>query len=223
LKKDEKLKKFNMELEQILTYLGYLASIIIVISMTMTSLTRIRIINSIGAALFSAYGFICASVIDASAMPVGILNSFILIVNMIQLYRLKHKQANFNLVQTSVKGEFIESFIKLYYKQIKKFQPEFNFELSNYDIALLTLRNMNIAGVIIGKKSEDKTLEINLDFVLPQYRDMKVGMFVFVSNKQYFKEKGCARIVTKKGNQQHENYLKKVGFLKCDDYYDIKL
>jgi len=204
-------------LQQLLTYSGYLASIIVVISMALTSLTRIRIVNTIGAALFSIYGF------AIGAMPVGVLNSFIIIVNLFQLYRLKNKQTEFNLIQTPVKGDFIENFIKLYHKQIKKFQPEFNFELSNYDIAFLTLSSLNIAGVIIGKKSENHTLEINLDFVLPQYRDMKVGTFVFVISKQYFKDKGCNRIITKKGNQQHENYLKQVGFLKSDDFYVIEL
>ena len=55
-------------------WVGYAASIMIAISLIMTDMVKLRIINSI-------YGFV------VKAYPVGIINTFIFIVNMYYLYK----------------------------------------------------------------------------------------------------------------------------------------
>ena len=55
---------------------GYVASLIIAISMTMNSIVKFRWINLIGAITFSTYGFVLG------AYPVGILNAFIVSVDL---------------------------------------------------------------------------------------------------------------------------------------------
>ena len=203
---------------QLFEYIGYFASVMVAISLMMTSFTRLRIINTIGAVLFAVYGFLIHS------YPVAILNCFMVVLNLFQLYRLHYKTEKFSIIQTPVGGEYIANFVKVYQKQIKRFKPDFNFDLSNYDVALLTLRDMNIAGVIIGKETDEKTLNIGLDFVIPEYRDMKIGTYVFIYNKQYFKNKGYNHLITTGENKQHENYLKKVGFLNVGtNLYEIKM
>ena len=63
-------------------YVGYLASIIIAISLMMTSIIRLRIINSIGCFLFVVYG------IYVGVYPVAIANGVIIIINIYNLYKL---------------------------------------------------------------------------------------------------------------------------------------
>ena len=62
-------------------WVGYAASIMIAISLIMTDMVKLRIINSIGCVLFAIYGFV------VKAYPVGIINIFIFIVNMYYLYK----------------------------------------------------------------------------------------------------------------------------------------
>lgn len=64
-------------------WVGYLASIFIVISLTMTSIIRLRIINSIGCLLFVIYG------LTVKAYPVAISNAIIVLINLYNLYNLK--------------------------------------------------------------------------------------------------------------------------------------
>ncbi|AUN14560.1 hypothetical protein JGS6364_04061 [[Clostridium] sordellii] len=64
-------------------YVGYLASIIIAISLMMTSIIRLRIINSIGCFLFIIYG------VKVYAYPVAIANAVIILINIYNLYKLK--------------------------------------------------------------------------------------------------------------------------------------
>lgn len=64
-------------------WIGYAASIFIVISLTMTSIIKLRIINSIGCALFVVYGFM------VGAYPVALSNFIIIIINIYNLYNLR--------------------------------------------------------------------------------------------------------------------------------------
>ena len=62
-------------------WVGYAASIMIAISLIMTDIVKLRIINSIGCILFTIYGFM------VKAYPVGIINAFIFFVNIYYLYK----------------------------------------------------------------------------------------------------------------------------------------
>ena len=59
--------------------LGYMASLFVAVSLMMRSLVKLRVINLIGAVLFTAYGL----VIDA--YPVAAVNGFIVLVNIYYL------------------------------------------------------------------------------------------------------------------------------------------
>lgn len=63
-------------------WIGYCASILIAISLTMISIVPLRIINSIGCFLFVVYG------IYVGVYPVAIANGVIIIINIYNLYKL---------------------------------------------------------------------------------------------------------------------------------------
>lgn len=75
------LKKNNMFLNISITeWVGYLASLALIISFMMKNLNTLRIINSIGAVLFVVYGFMLAI-----SWPIIITNTFILLANIYYL------------------------------------------------------------------------------------------------------------------------------------------
>ena len=65
----------------VIEWVGYVASIMIAISLIMSDIVKLRVINSIGCILFAIYGF------TVKAYPVGIINSFIFFVNSYYLYK----------------------------------------------------------------------------------------------------------------------------------------
>ena len=69
-------------------YIGYAASACIVISLVMTSIIKLRIINSIGCLLFVIYGSY------TGAYPVVISNAIIILINIYYLYKLTIKSKN---------------------------------------------------------------------------------------------------------------------------------
>lgn len=66
---------------------GYLASLVLMISFLMKNINTLRIINSTGCLLFVIYGFLLAT-----SWPIIISNSFILGVNI--YYLTKHFRTN---------------------------------------------------------------------------------------------------------------------------------
>ncbi|WP_299688554.1 YgjV family protein [uncultured Vibrio sp.] len=75
--------EFNM-----VEILGYAASVMVALSLTMKDIVRLRVLNFIGCALFTVYGVI----IDA--WPVAVTNGFIACVNIYFLAKMqKEKKA----------------------------------------------------------------------------------------------------------------------------------
>ena len=68
-------------------WVGYLASLVLMISFLMKNINTLRIINSIGAILFVVYGIMLVT-----SWPIIITNTFILGVN--TYYLAKHFRSN---------------------------------------------------------------------------------------------------------------------------------
>lgn len=72
-----------MEIPEITEYIGYLASIVIMISFLMKNIITLRTINLIGGILFIVYGILLSM-----SIPIIITNTFVVGVNV--YYLIKH-------------------------------------------------------------------------------------------------------------------------------------
>lgn len=70
----------------LIEWIGYAASVLIVISLIMTSVVKLRIVNTAGCTLFVFYGFV------VGAYPVAISNLLIVLINLYHLYKLKNNE-----------------------------------------------------------------------------------------------------------------------------------
>ncbi|GEM75784.1 YgjV family protein [Vibrio sagamiensis] len=70
--------------------LGYAASIMVAISLTMKDIIKLRILNFIGCALFTAYGLMIDS------WPVVLTNGFIACVNVYFLAKMRREAQSSN-------------------------------------------------------------------------------------------------------------------------------
>ncbi len=191
-----------------LEWIGYLASIVIAASMLMNSIQKLRWVNMTGACLFSVYGF----AIDA--LPVGILNGFIVVINIYYLIKMYAGTDHFRLLEVRNDNKYLEAFLEFHQKEIKKFFPNFSFQPGMNKLNILILKNMSVAGVILAHEIDAKTLMIGLDFVIPEYRDQKPGKFVYNQNLYYFSKLGYEKLCTESQSKSHDLYMQKMGFIK---------
>ncbi|MDG5765858.1 hypothetical protein QA596_00175 [Balneolales bacterium ANBcel1] len=203
-----------METHVIYEIIGYTASVLIAVSLMMSAIIRLRIINLIGAATFCLYGILIG------ATPVAAMNGFIVLINIYYLSRMLGDKEYFQLLKVGSNGEYIKAFIRFYREEIRKFQPEFQDDLQEQDRCIFVLRNMVPAGLLVTRPGEAGLHTVVLDFVIPNYRDFKIGTFLFEDNRGYLKEQGIDRLVAHGSTPEHRNYLEKAGFVASSDGQD---
>ena len=196
-------------------WIGYISSIVILISLTMSSIIRLRWINLLGALLFSIYGIL----IDA--MPVAVVNFGIVLIDIYYLWKLYSQKESFVVVKADIGSALFKYFIDENIDEIKK---QIDIEkIDQSDMSIYLLRNNALAGIIAGNMVDDHTLNIKLDFVVPEYRDFKIGQFLFVKNTKLFRDRGIKRLIAHARDTDHQIYLQKVGFEQLgESLYDYE-
>ena len=199
-----------------LQLLGYAASLLIAASLMMRSIVRLRVVNLIGAATFSVYGFLIG------AYPVGILNLLTTCINVVQLVRLGRRHETFRLLEIKPDSPYLDYFLQFQGADIRRFYPRFHYERTPETIVLFVLRDLIPAGVLLGRAAGE-TLEVQLDYVVPQYRDLKVGRFLFVDEADAFRRRGFREIVSPAETKQHAEYLERMGYEPTGDGVTYRL
>lgn len=196
---------------------GYIASIVIAISVMNTNVLRLRVLNLTGAVFFTAYGLLI------KAWPVAVLNFFVVGVNCYHLYKILRSNEYFKLLEVQPDSEYLRHFLAHHLADIRKDTPRFDYEPGPNQLTLFVLRNTVPAGVFIGKLQKNGDLIVELDYVTPDYRDLKVGEFLLHEQLAYFRDRGVKCIVSGAGSARHANYLKEMGFIPAPPTDDTDL
>jgi len=185
--------------------LGYLASVLVAISLLMSSIIKLRWINLVGSLTFSIYGIIIG------AAPVAAVNGFIFFVNIYFLFKIYSATEYFKLLPVPSNDVFFNEFMQFHSAEIAQLFPAFNPKRLAEAQCNLVLRNTSVAGVFIAIK-QNETLEVLVDFVAPEYRDFKTGEFIYRQKAEYFKSLGFNCIQANAFGKYHESYLRKMKF-----------
>ena len=191
-------------------YLGYAASVIVLISLLMSTVKRLRWINLIGSITFATYGFLIDSI------PVAILNIGTAVINVYYLTRMYNTKDYFKILEFDVESKYFKNFLDFYRKDLFHFFSPENIDMIKADMSFYILRNLKPAGVFLGNEISKDELEISLDYVVPEFRDFQMGKYLYTEQRQLFLDKGYKKLVTKTDVPKHEKYLKKMGFVKTE-------
>ena len=200
-----------------LELLGYVASILVAVSLMMSSILRLRIINLVGAIFFVLY----ASLIGA--YPVVIVNSLITLINLYYLYQIFSAKEFFGFLEVSHDSEYLQSFLDFHSAEIGKYIPDFSYIPSPDLMTLFILRDMVPAGIFIAEPRPDGSLYVHLDFVTSSYRDFKSGRFLYRQIADFLFQKGIHHIYSSPGSKLYNEYLVKMGFNLTDSDADKQI
>lgn len=205
-----------MEYQEII---GYVASGVILLSILVSNVRRFRILNGIGAAVYTGYGLFIES------YPVAIMNFIILLIDVYYLLRISNKKEFFDINEELQGTEsFVKLFLNYHKKDISKFFPTFDFASIQNPKLILVSRNINPVGLFIYEENaESNEIIIHLDFACPNYRDTKNFFYLFNEKAEDFRARGFKKFVTTVGTRVHKNYLKVVGFQKVDSRFEMEI
>jgi len=192
---------------------GYVSSVMIAVSLMMSNILRLRILNAIGALTFAIYGYF------VGAYPVVAVNGWIFLVDIYFLYKMLSEKNFFKLLEgIDHDSPYLANFIDFYKDDISKFFPNFNSDKLEKPEIVFILRNLVPAGIFIFCKNEkEKTIDIMLDYTIPDYRDMKNTSFLLFDKKEHFKNNDFNKYQTRSCVKEHSGYLKKMNFKLVDE------
>jgi ribosomal protein S18 acetylase RimI-like enzyme len=191
---------------QIYEIIGYAASLLVAISLMMSSILKLRVINLVGALFFTAYGLLIR------AYPVAVVNFFIVLIDLYYLVQMLTSKEFFELLAVRPESEYLDSFLHHYAADIQKFQPGFAFSPNKNLLVFFILRNLVPAGLLIGDIRGESGLHILLDYAIPGYRDLKIGRFLYQQHAADFRSRGIQKIYAQPGAAAHARYLEQMGF-----------
>ena len=202
-----------MNAKTALEIFGYIGSALVVISMLMSSIVKLRIINSIGSFISFVYAMLCG------AKPLALMNICLIIINLYGLYKLLRSKKTYDLVKGAGDESFVTHFTERYYDDIRKFFPDFRKEETAGRTAFLTCCGDEPAGLMLGDVKEG-TLDILIDYTSPKYRDSSVAKYLYEKmGEENISELRFAR----NASEEHKTFLNKTGFVKKADYYSRKV
>ncbi|MBR1637753.1 MAG: YgjV family protein [Treponema sp.] len=200
-----------MTIQTLIEMIGYFGSFLVIVSMLMTSVVKLRIINTVGSVIFCGYA-ICIHSYPTAAMQLCLIA-----INIINLYKLMNTKKEYTAVNVKAEDGFLNHFLDENFSDIAHFFPDCS-KPSSDDEVILIMCGQNPAGVFVASKENDDSpgaLFIKLDYTTPAYRDTSAAKFLF----DFLKSQGVQKLSTKTIIPAHKRYLKKMGFEQNGEVY----
>lgn len=184
--------------------LGYVASFIILVSLTMKSLVKLRWINAAGSALFIVFAVLTRS------FPTVVMNCGIVIIDLAFVWKLTKRRSEYALVKAERGSAYLEYFYQKHRREIDSTFGEAAFaEARGFSYFVC---DGDIAGIFGWRENSPTECQILIDFVTARYRDTKIGSWFFERQLPAFREKGYSRFVYRDVGAAHWKYLERIGF-----------
>ncbi len=197
-----------MNTEMMLEIFGYIGSTLVVVSMLMSSVVKLRVINAIGSVISGTYALICG------AFPLVLMNACLIVINVYNLYKLLKTEQEYDLIEMDAKDASLLYFLNRYKQDICEYFPSFLDEVE-WNRTFMVYCDGNPAGVLLGNESAG-VLDVEIDYSIPTYRDCSVGKFLYSK----LENKGIHTLETSQQKSEiHISYLEKMGFEKVGDKY----
>lgn len=188
---------------------GYLASLLVVLSLAQTRVLWLRLLSLSGSVVFTTYGLLIDS------WPLVITNSVIVILNLYFLWRIQTGREEFSLLELAPDSPYLIRFLEFHADDIAAAQPDFTGVRAT-DTVVMVLRDMVPAVVVVGRAREEE-FRVYLDYAIPSYRDFKAGKWLYDRRADFFDRLEAEVIVATGLTSVQRRYLRRAGFRPAEN------
>lgn len=193
--------------------IGYLGSFLVLVSFLMVSVFKLRVVNTIGSVIFTTYAFIIHS------YPTAIMNICLVLINLYYLIKMSNTSAKeYDFVPTDKNDSLLKYTIGKYKEDILKCFPGISLNFDNANRSYVICHNGKPAGIMVGDL-QNGSMELLLDYSIPEYRDFSIGQFLFTK----LPSEGVKTVTYSGSDENHKAYLEKTGFVNKGDHYEKEL
>ncbi len=199
-----------MDKTMIIEIVGYVGSALVLVSFLMTSVFKLRIVNTIGSFIFMIYALIIHS------YPTAIMNFCLVLINLHFLWKMRATGKEYEMVKLSSGDKYLKYFLDRQESDIEACFPGIKIpDISEDEKCYMVTCNGAPAGLTIGKESSDGNFDLILDYTLPEYRDFSIGTFLMGK----LKSEGIKSLRYSGPTEHHMDYLNKMGFTGNDGVF----
>ena len=182
---------------------GYTGSALVLISMLMKSVVRLRIINLAGSLIFSVYALIIRS------YPTAVMNIALVGINVYHLLHLSRPTRHFDVYEDSLDSAWVRRLLDQYGSDIAAYFPDFRADAlpaGNVRV-FVVLEGSEAAGLLIGRTDGDGLI-LDLDYSTPVYRDCSVGQALYAALPGF----GVHSLTLSRVAETHRRYAERMGY-----------
>ncbi|MEV0282495.1 MULTISPECIES: hypothetical protein [unclassified Kribbella] len=190
----------------VLSIIGWGGSALVVWSLLQTRILRLRLLNLVGCVIL--VGFNAA----IGVWPMVGMNAVLAVINLVHLWRLlrhRHDEAEYQVLEVGSGDAYLGHVLAQHQKDISQFNPGFTQSDSPY--AFLVQHGDRTVGVVLAHDAGDGRAQIDLDYVVPKYRDFTPGEFVY-RRSDVFTDHGFHQVLAPPDMRDSTPYLTKLGF-----------
>jgi hypothetical protein len=191
-----------------LSVIGWGGSALVVVSLLQTRILRLRLLNLVGCVVLIGFNAAIA------VWPMVGMNVVLAVINAVHLWGLvrhRHDDAEYAVLEVSDSDAYLRHVLQTHEQDIARYNPGFEAAGLDSHYAFLVQRGERTAGVVLADDAGGGVAQVDLDYVLPEYRDFTPGEFVY-RRSEVFTRHGFTRVIAPAGMRESAAYLRKVGF-----------
>lgn len=191
-----------------LDLIGWGGSALVVVSLLQTRILRLRLLNLVGCAVLIGFN------LAIEVWPMVGMNVVLAVINAVQLWRLlrhRHDEAEYAVLEVAGDDAYLKHVLSANERDINRFNPDFDLDAVDSRYAFLVQRGERTVGVVLADDAGEGRAQVELDYVLPEYRDFTPGEFVF-RRSEVFTDHGFRQVIAPPRMRDSANYLARVGF-----------
>jgi hypothetical protein len=196
-----------------LEVVGWLGSVLVVLSLMLAGVWRFRVLNLLGALIATGYNAVLG------IWPFAAMNGAIAIIDvywLVRLHRDRHDEAAYQVVEVAPDDAYLAHTLRTHGADIARFYPSFTGTVPAGGHAFLVLKGDETVGIVAVRDRGDGVAQIELDYVTPRFRDFTPGEFVY-RRSGVFVRHGFRRLVVPRDVVGSQDYYERVGFTPTDD------
>lgn len=192
-----------------LSLIGWGGSALVVVSLLQTRILRLRLLNLTGSLVLVGFNAAIA------VWPMVGMNAVLAVINAVNLWwllRHAHDEGEYAVIEVTPANAYLRHVLDTHRQDIARFNPDFDEAgADRSDYAFLVQRGERTVGVVLAHDAGGGAAQVDLDYVLPKYRDFTPGEFVY-RRSDVFTSHGFSRVLAPRRMRRSATYLRRVGF-----------
>ena len=202
----------------VLEIIGWIGSILVIVSLTQARVLRFRWLNLAGAVLAVVYNVILG------IWPFAAMNAVIAVIDvywLVRLLRERHDEATYEVVEVDSADAYLDHLLRVHLADIRAFQPGFAWDRAAPGrLAFLVLRGDETVGLVVVRDLGDGVGQVEIDYVTKRFRDFTPGEFVY-RRSAMFSGAGFRRLLAPTDVADPQDYYARVGFRREGDVWAL--